>query len=102
LLQTFLGKVKHGHCDSADQAKQTEVHITNRTERAKIAQETLDIFQRGYYLCDGKQVDCQSRFSAEFLTEKRLEEVSPASGSFAPKYTIVNESVVDTVAKFGG
>jgi len=74
----------------------------NRTERAKIAQETVDIFQRGYYLCDGKQVDCQSRFFAEFFTEKRLEEVSPASGSFAPEYTIVNESVVDTVAKFGG
>jgi len=76
--------------------------MMNRTERSKTAQETLDIFQCGYYLFGGKQIDCQSRFSVEFLSDNRLKAISPASGSFAPKYAIVNESVVDTVVRFGG
>jgi len=76
--------------------------MMNRTERAKNAQETLDIFQRGNYLADGKRVECKSRFSVEFLAEKRLESIFPTSGCFEPEYIIVNESVVDTVVRFGG
>ena len=74
----------------------------NRTERAKTAQETLAMFHQGYYLSDGKQIECRSHFTTEFLTEKLLEIVCLKSGSFEPKYVIVNESVVDTVVKFGG
>ena len=74
----------------------------NRTERAKMAQETLDIFQQGYYLSDGNQIECRSHFSTEFLTEEHLKTISSAFGSFEPKYTIVNESVVDTVIRLGG
>jgi uncharacterized protein (TIGR02452 family) len=76
--------------------------MMNRTERAKTAQETLDIFQQGYYLSDGNQIKCKSHFSTEFLTEEYLKTISPASGNFESKYTIVNESVVDTVITLGG
>ena len=74
----------------------------DRPERAKTAQETLDIFQQGYYLSDGNKIECKSRFSTEFLTEEHLKTIFPTSGSFEPKYAIANESVVDTVVRLGG
>jgi len=74
----------------------------NRNERAKAAQETLDIFQKGFYLSNDNKVMCQSRFSVEFLSEKELDSINPKLGGITPKYEIVNESVVDTILRHGG
>ena len=74
----------------------------NRNERAKAAQETLDIFQQGYYLFGGKKVDCQSRFTSEFLSEIQLNALNLENGGVTPKYEVVNESVVSTIFRYGG
>ena len=74
----------------------------NRNERAKAAQETLDIFQKGFYLSNDHKIMCQSRFSAEFLSENELASINPGHGGSTPRYEIVNESVVDTILRHGG
>jgi len=75
-------------------------HSLNRTDRAQKAQETLAIFKNGNYLVDGENVDCQSRFLTDFITEKQLGEIVLTSGSLSPKYEVVNESVVDTILRY--
>ena len=72
----------------------------NRNERAKAAQETLDIFQQGHYFLNGNKVVCQSNFNAEFLSEKELDGINPQLGNYTPKYEVVNESVVDTILRY--
>lgn len=73
----------------------------SRIERAKAAQETIEIFKRGYYFVDGSKVDCQSKYSTRFLPEEQLDTLAPPLGSYAPRYEVVNESVVDTVVRYG-
>jgi len=73
----------------------------NRNERAEIAQETLDIFKKGYYMKENEKIACHSRFTAEFISERWLDTVSASDGVFSPKYEVVNESVVDTIIRHG-
>ena len=74
----------------------------NRNERARIAQETLDIFKKGYYMKAKEKIACHSKFTAEFITERQLETVSVPESVFSSQYEVVNESVVDTVIRYGG
>jgi len=73
----------------------------NRSERARIAKETLDIFETGYYLSgNGNKIDCQNRFNAEFISKEQLETLAlPETNDYTPKYEVVNESVVGTIVR---
>jgi len=71
----------------------------NRNERALIAQETLDIFKKGYYLKANEKIACQSRFSAEFISKRQLDTLPAPESVFSPQYEVVNESVVDTIVR---
>jgi uncharacterized protein (TIGR02452 family) len=73
----------------------------NRNERAKTAQETLDIFKDGRYCLKGSEIMCQSKYDSEFLSERELSGINMQSGNFTPQYEVINESVVDTVLRFG-
>ena len=72
-----------------------------RNERAKAANETLDIFKKGYYMLGNIKVNCQSTFITEFITEIRLDALPVPKSSIIPKYEVVNESVVDTILRIG-
>jgi len=74
----------------------------NRSERAKVAQETLDIFRRGYYEHNGKQVPCRSIFTTEFLSEDYIKGISLPQSDFDPRYTFAHTSVVTEVIEYSG
>lgn len=44
---------------------------------------------------------CKSKFAADFLLEKELCEINITHGSLTPRYEVVNESVVNTILRFG-
>jgi len=71
----------------------------NRNERASIARETLDIFQKGYYMKANGKIACQSRFSVEFISKRKLDTLPAPESVFSPQYEVVNESVVDTIVR---
>ena len=74
----------------------------NRNERAIIAQETMDIFKKGYYMIANEKIACRSRFTTDFISERQLDTVSAPESVFSPQYSVVNESVVDTVLRYNG
>ena len=69
----------------------------NRNERAKAAQDTLTFFKQGFYRVGGKTVNCTSTYDTEFTPADKLETIQISTGTYAPKYEVVNESVIDTV-----
>jgi len=81
--------------------KRRGVGTMNRSGRAKAAQETLDIFEKGYYFSNSNKIVSQSIYSTEFLLEKELEALAVSEGKLSPTYEVVNESVIDTILRFG-
>jgi len=73
----------------------------NRNQRAQIAQETLDIFKQGYYMQANAKTNCQSKFSAEFISERQLDVLAIPASTFTPQYEVVNESVIETIMRHG-
>ncbi|MCL2527077.1 MAG: TIGR02452 family protein [Defluviitaleaceae bacterium] len=71
----------------------------NRTQRAKAAMETLEIFKKGHYTINGEKIDCQSQYTTEFLTEQQIKDLNPKPGSQSPKYEVANESVVAAILR---
>jgi len=73
----------------------------NRNGRAKAAQETLNIFEKGHYFLDSNKIITQSKSTTEFLSENELEALSVSKGKLSPTYEVVNESVIETILRFG-
>ena len=72
-----------------------------KSERAEKAQQTLEYFKKGRYIFAEGEIDCQSRFTTEFISEKQLDELALPDNDFTPQYETVNESVVDTILRIG-
>lgn len=72
-----------------------------KSERAEKARQTLEYFEKGYYMLDQTTVNCQSCFTTEFISESRLDTLTLPNGNFTPQYETVNESIVDVIFNTG-
>jgi uncharacterized protein (TIGR02452 family) len=72
-----------------------------KSERAEKARQTLEYFKKGWYMAGNNKINCQSCFTTELISEKQFETLVLPDNDFTPQYEVVNESVVDTVFKFG-
>ena len=72
-----------------------------KSERAEKARQTLEYFNKGWYMLGNNKVKCQSRFTTEFISEHQLDALILPDNNFMPQYEVVNESVVDTVLRLG-
>jgi uncharacterized protein (TIGR02452 family) len=72
-----------------------------KSERAEKARQTLEYFNKGWYMLGNNKINCQSCFTTEFISEQQLDALILPDNNFMPQYEVVNESVVNTIFKLG-